>query len=917
MRIHNIWLKNYRGVSSCFVEFPETGVTVIEGDNEVGKTCIPEALQLILQFRDDSNHRHIKSIRPVHRDVGAEVHVELSTGNYHLKYFKRWHRDKQTTLEILKPRHEQLSGRQAHEKMETILVETLDQDLWSALSIQQGVGIGMPSFAGSSLGQALDVASGSLDISNDSEDDLWQRVAVEQEKYWTAKGQQKADRKKQIQDLDQISHSVAECKEQLRILEGNANAAERLQQDEVNLLKRSEQGAQDADNLNEQWQATETLRSHLERLSDAYQTCEANLKVAEEQQQKRQDLIAAVESHRNNRDKLQAEIEKLTPELALVTQRYQAAKATFESAQISFTKAQDTLRQANNDRDYLRNIIEKDQLAERYERIIEAQTTLKEVEALLDASEIDEGWLEQVEEANLQVVKDKAALSAASVLVETTALAPISASLGGQEVSLPSGEVRQVEITNVWTLEIPGTVHVKVQPSRNHQDLITALQRSQNHYDRLCQQGEVSNVEQARRRMAEQQDAKNRRATAVKSINENRRDLTPEVLLQKKQSLEKRVAEYPAQRSNGSPLPDDFEQAKQIASTAENAANQYRIAFESAQEILNKADQTSQASKVNQAAEAARLESAQSSYELAQQKLQQDRAVQADEALQEALAAATVKMHAGEAALYEATEKLQAHDPDTLKTKLDNANNVKIKAEKLLQANRERQVELRGWLEAQGQSGLHTQLNDLQSNYEYQKQKVQAAEVRASAVQLLHKIFQQKRQEARQRYVAPFKDRIEQLGRIVFGADFQIELDAELKPTKRTLDGITLDIEQLSVGAQEQFSVIARLACAAIVSPSGGGVPVVIDDALGWSDPSRLQAMGAAIATASSQSQVILLTCTPERYSHVGDATVIRLPASSISVSNQLVSNEIATNTSSNSNPATSAAQRSDSVELP
>jgi len=53
----------------------------------------------------------------------------------------------------------------------------------------------------------------------------------------------------------------------------------------------------------------------------------------------------------------------------------------------------------------------------------------------------------------------------------------------------------------------------------------------------------------------------------------------------------------------------------------------------------------------------------------------------------------------------------------------------------------------------------------------------------------------------------------------------------------------------------------------------------VLDDALGWSDPERLARMGAAIAAAGRECQVIVLTCTPGRYSHVGNAEVVSLPA--------------------------------------
>ena len=104
-----------------------------------------------------------------------------------------------------------------------------------------------------------------------------------------------------------------------------------------------------------------------------------------------------------------------------------------------------------------------------------------------------------------------------------------------------------------------------------------------------------------------------------------------------------------------------------------------------------------------------------------------------------------------------------------------------------------------------------------------------------------------------------------------------MEIDGDLQVVRRTLDGTMLDVDQLSTGAREQLGVLSRLACATIVSPVDGGAPVMIDDALGWSDPQRLKGMGAAIAAAGKQCQVVVLTCTPGRYSHVGSARVVSL----------------------------------------
>jgi uncharacterized protein YhaN len=129
---------------------------------------------------------------------------------------------------------------------------------------------------------------------------------------------------------------------------------------------------------------------------------------------------------------------------------------------------------------------------------------------------------------------------------------------------------------------------------------------------------------------------------------------------------------------------------------------------------------------------------------------------------------------------------------------------------------------------------------------------------------------------ARQRYNQPFRDQIERLGRIVYRSTFEVALDDALSIETRTLEGTTLRFGQLSSGAQEQLGLLARLACASLVADEGG-VPVIFDDALGWTDPSRLERMGAAISSVAEDCQIIILTCVPDRYAAVGKANTVSL----------------------------------------
>ena len=92
----------------------------------------------------------------------------------------------------------------------------------------------------------------------------------------------------------------------------------------------------------------------------------------------------------------------------------------------------------------------------------------------------------------------------------------------------------------------------------------------------------------------------------------------------------------------------------------------------------------------------------------------------------------------------------------------------------------------------------------------------------------------------------------------------------------RTLRGSTIPFDSLSKGAQEQLGLIARLAVAMIVS-GDEGVPLILDDTLGYADQSRMETMTTTIARAGKHCQVIVLTCSPDRFRGIPGARVERL----------------------------------------
>ena len=177
-----------------------------------------------------------------------------------------------------------------------------------------------------------------------------------------------------------------------------------------------------------------------------------------------------------------------------------------------------------------------------------------------------------------------------------------------------------------------------------------------------------------------------------------------------------------------------------------------------------------------------------------------------------------------------------------------------------------------------GGEGRQGQLDEAEAEYERAQAEHTRLEERATAVRVLRDTMVRHRDNARRRYVRPYRAELERLGRAVFGDTFEVDIDTDLAVNSRTLDGRTVPFDSLSGGAREQLGILARLAGAALVAPQDT-VPVIIDDALGFSDPERLVKMGAVFGAVGDRGQVIVLTCTPGRYDGVADAQVIELGA--------------------------------------
>ncbi|WP_156746461.1 AAA family ATPase, partial [Mycobacterium sp. E1715] len=212
MKLHRLTLTNYRGIAHREIEFPDHGVVVLCGANEIGKSSMIEALDLLLESRDRSTKKEVKQVKPTHSDVGSEVSAELSCGPYRFTYRKRFHKKCETELTIQSPHREQLTGDEAHERVRAMLAETVDSDLWHAQRVLQSASTAAVDLSGcDALSRALDVAAGDAAALSGTEPLLIERIDAEYGRYFTPTGRPTGEWAAAITRLADAEAAVAEC----------------------------------------------------------------------------------------------------------------------------------------------------------------------------------------------------------------------------------------------------------------------------------------------------------------------------------------------------------------------------------------------------------------------------------------------------------------------------------------------------------------------------------------------------------------------------------------------------------------------------------------------------------------------------------------------------------------------------------
>ncbi len=873
MRLHRLVLTNYRGITHRELEFPDNGVVVVCGANEVGKSSLIEALDLLLESKDRSTKKEVKQVKPTHADVGAEVTAEISTGPYRFVYRKRFHKRAETALTVLAPRREQLTGDEAHDRVRAILDETVDVALWQAQRVLQSASTAAVDLSGcDALSRALDVAAGDAVRLSGAEPLLIDRIEAEYLRYFTPTGRPTGEWAAATKRMRAADDEVARCAAAVAEVDDAVRAHATLNADLERLTVERDEAAKRLAAASSAAEQVAALSRELEQAEVVAAAADATLAASMAALNERRTLQAEV----NERTAAITEFEKAAAQAhqneLTASEVQEAAEVAAAEARAAVQAAQDRVEAARRAFDRQSDRDEAQRLSRRLAKIDAALADVARIRRELEPIALTDALMREIDAAAADLERAEGRAQLASAHIEIVAATDIDLLVAGETVTLPAGGVWTAHATTVTEIDVPGVLSARVVPGAPAADTQVALDAAKQILGQLLSAARSEDVAGARaldQRRRELEAARDRLTATIHG-------LTGDDELDALRARLTELSEAGSASESDTPVDAAAARAELDAATAAQqkaiaeCETHRKVAEAAAKRLAEKARESSIAQE--------KVTACLSELTVDRDRLAQQRATVSDDALLGKAQADMEKARRATGLVAGLGEELARCAPEAVAATLDEALR---RVDALSERHDETADALRlvtAQLKVYGTEGRKCQLDTAETEREHAEAEYLQVHRRARAAELLRSVMARHRDATRLRYVDPFRRQVERLGRIVFGETFEVDIDSELRICSRTLSGRTVPYDSLSGGAKEQLGIVARLASAALVAKEDS-VPVVIDDALGFTDPERLVKMGAVFDAVGGDGQVIVLTCSPQRYQSVGAAHHIELSA--------------------------------------
>lgn len=883
MRIRRVHIENFRKLAGP-VELAGIGdgLTVIAGANEDGKSTVLEAIRAALFCRHRATGDYVDGLAPFgSRGARPRVELDFVIGETPYRLCKAFCRKPHEAA--LAADGKMFEGDAAEEELTRILgftpakkgaLKPEEHGVWGLFWVEQGTTFLSDRRIGdagrTTLIGALEDEMGHV-LGGDAGRAILASIDRQYAGFFTGKrGDPTGDYAKQRKAVDELTNEAARLREEEARFEAQAEelsgvraeiaaterdrlldraeeavSAARVQQDRINALKvQRDTAAKDRDVARSAWRtASDRHQARLRQSKEAEDTAEAVARLAEEVRKSTEALAPLTEAAESD-----AHDAGLTREAA------GRAQAMLDAADHARQRAQ-----AEHDLFLVRDALgkaetvaaEADAAGKAAKLLHVDNRTLASLERLAAAAEAArnrlesaETWIELVPEGGRRVFADGIEISgdqplrlARRTVLRLEGFGDIIVTPGGEDLSDRQQAAERADAALTAALAAAG--HTDVESAKDeHQKRRSLLDEQQRAGERVAMYAPAPGGIDALRRTVE---------LKAREAAELGQGLTGSVL-----SLEAAgTAHAEARRARDA--------AREAVTAAESRAGISREAFKVAEE--------SRRTLETRRAAAALLADG-----LAKG-LAEARVDEADDVLADAEKRAAEALGEGQRLADAAREAWEREDPAASEAKVAQAEAERREVAGGLEALRNRQERLSGLLEGAG--GLGEKRAACEDALAQERARLDTTERQAAAIRLLHQTLHDADAQARRDFAPHIAARMAPYLRDLFpGSALEFAPDTlQLRHLHR--DGTEEPFSSLSVGTREQLAVLTRLAFAELLLDRGQPAAVILDDALVYSDRTRLRRMQDVLLRAAERLQILVLTCREDDYA--GLAPVLRL----------------------------------------
>lgn len=853
------------------------GVNILSAGNEAGKSTLFRAVRTCLFERHNTAKEEVAALATEGLSLPVSISVGFEIGGRSYEIRKSFLRSKSASL--LCDGVESWRNAEADEEVWRLLgieqksARALDDAAYGILWVAQGQSFETPEpseGAKSAFNAAIQQEVGTL-VGGERARHVLANVNDELAKFITRTGQPKAGGALD-QALKEAARLTDEQREAERLLE-----ALRQRLDDLDRLRREHRTVSDAaslQSLQDQLDAAklrlaevEKAASEVKRLAgeerDAHRWAEA-------QQEKLDSLTAraaAIDERRQRLKQLTAELDPLEAQQAETAKAFDlsgAALARCEAEREALDGREAELQRLEA---LSQKLARRAELDKRLALLEDFRQRAAANEAALKAATVDEAAVAALAAIEAEEARIRAAMEAGAARIAISARPGAAVTLDGETVT---GEATR-PVTAPLTIAVGPDVTITVTPPAKARDAAAAaLAAERERLSALLSRHGVKNVDELRARRAE-------RAVLEDSARDLKAERTALALKESPAAEIERLAAAIAEISAEARrlLPEGSEP---LAAADVLAAERQSLA---GRRGALRGERSSLLGEVNALREAltalaGRRGTLRGEADAIHAQLGNDLALLPDEGRAETIAACVAERdrrreaHRIKAAALE-QERSRAPAPDEAErqqSRIERFTAALAQQRKAAEDLAQKIAGLEGEVKVAGGEGLGEAASTLCLRHDMAAAEAARLGERVEVLKLLRDTVQscqdRRREELNRpllRHLKPFLGDVFPEAELSLGDDFAIAGLSRSGPEAFT---------RLSLGTQEQVAVLVRLAMGAMICEKGSPVPIILDDALVFSDDARIEQMFDAINRAGKNQQVIVLTCRARSFASLG-----------------------------------------------